>query len=486
LKVTIVGSGTAGMISALILRKAFPKFEINIISSSKIGIIGVGEGSTEHWRSFMQLCDIPVGELIVQTRATHKYGIRFENWTNHTPDYIHSVSRVEVEEPFGYYSLYNGLIKDNKTITENTGSRSLIENKVNANDPHESTNQFHFDTFALNNYLTSICLYRNISITDAEVIKVNLNPENGCIDSVMTDSLLTVESDFWIDATGMKRLLISAVSDVQWNSFKDYLQMDSAIAFPTESDPSGEIRPYTRARALSNGWVWEIPTQDRRGNGYVYSSNHCTEDQAIKEVSDLLGFEVNPARSIKFEPGHVKEFWVKNCVVVGLAGAFVEPIEASSIGSTIQQVRCLMQNLGNYNHGSTHMQKSYNKKMNIMMENILAMISLHYISDRTDSAMWRQQQVMKKPDYLLELLDLWQERPPYPYDISGNNYEMFLIPHFYHVAQGQKVLSAKAAEDMISSFGSEEMVKRIVSDAKLKQTAHAKVDHAESLRQIQI
>lgn len=486
MKVTIVGSGTAGFISALILKKFFPIFDINIISSSKIGIIGVGEGSTEHWRSFMQMCEIPVGELLVETRGTHKYGIRFENWTNHTPDYMHSISNADVCEPIGYFALYNGIIRNNKTLTENITSRSLIENKVNADRPHESTNQFHFDTMALNDYLTKLCFYRGITIVDAEVIKVNLNTENGEIESVLTEGLETIESDFWIDATGMRRVLISEVSNVKWNSFKEYLQMDSAIAFPTESDPSGQIRPYTRARAMKSGWVWEIPTQDRRGNGYVYSSNHCTDDQAIQEVSDLLGREIEPAKSFRFDPGHVSEFWVKNCVAVGLAGAFVEPIEASSIGSTIQQIRCLSQSLGNYESGSKYIQKDYNKKMNKMMENILAMISLHYISDRNDSPMWSQQQHMKKPDYLLELLDLWSERPPYMYDIPTHNYEMFLVPHFYHVAQGQKMLSVKAAEKMIKSFGSEEMVRKLVSDAKLNQTSHAKVDHAESLRQIQV
>lgn len=485
-KITIVGSGTAGLITALVLRKAFPLKEINIISSSKIGIVGVGEGSTEHWSNFMGLCEIPLGEMITESRATHKNGIRFENWTFHTPDYFHSVANSDQVEPIGYYGLYNGLIKDGKTLTENINSRAMIENKVRADNPHFSVNQFHFDTFKLNNYLSRICLYRNITVIDAEVIKVNLNPENGYIESVILDDLSFFESEFWIDATGMRRTLISSVSDAKWNSFNKYLQMDSAIAFPTPSDPSGEIRPYTRARGMKNGWVWEIPTQDRRGNGYVYSSQHCTDDQAVSEVSQLLGIDVEPARSFKFDPGHLKEFWVKNCVAVGLAAAFVEPIEATSIGSTIQQAKCLMQNLGNYDINSKKMQEDYNKKMNIMMENILAMISLHYISDRNDSEMWRQQQVMDKPDYLANLLELWQERPPFYSDISSNNYEMFLVPHFYHVAQGQKLLSAERADEMIKSFGSEEMIRKIVSDAKLSQTSHAKVDHAESLRQIQI
>lgn len=486
MKITIVGSGTAGILTALILRKAFPFREINIISSSKIGIVGVGEGSTEHWKMFMGICDIPLGEMITESRATHKYGIRFENWTNHTPDYMHSISSADVHEPIGYYAAYNGFIANGKTLTESMSPRGIIENKVSANNPHRSVNQFHFDTFALNAYLLKICISRNIKIIDSEVVKVNLNPENGAIDSVMLESLEIFQSDFWIDATGMKRTLMTEIGNTEWVSFKDYLQMDSAIAFPTESDPSGEIRPYTRARAMPNGWVWEIPTQDRRGNGYVYSSQHCTDDQAVKEVSDLLGREVEPARSFKFDSGHLRKFWVKNCVAVGLAAAFVEPIEATSIGSTIQQARYLMHSLSVYDIHSKKLEQDYNSKMNIMMDNILAMISLHYISDRDDSAMWRQQQIMKKPDYLLNLLELWQERPPLPNDISSNNYEMFLVPHFYHVAQGQKMISERKSREMIKAYGAEEFVHKLMSDIQLDQTSYAKVDHAESLRQVQI
>jgi hypothetical protein len=63
---------------------------------------------------------------------------------------------------------------------------------------------------------------------------------------------------------------------------------------------------------------------------------------------------------------------------------------------------------------------------------------------------------------------------------------MFLVPHFYHVAQGQKLLSASKAGDMIRAYGTEEFVHKLISDIRLGQTSHAKVDHAESLRQIQI
>lgn len=485
-KITIVGSGTAGLVSSLMIRSAFPLVDITIISSSQIGIIGVGEGSTEHWRIFMDICKIPLAELLIETKATHKNGIRFENWTKHTPDYFHSISYSDTYGPFNIYSLYNGLIENNKTLTENIASRSMIENKVRADRPHETVNQYHFDTFKLNEYLTVLCKNRNINFIDAKVNKVNLNIENGHIDSITLDNELIHESNFWIDASGMARVLISKIDEIEWQSFSKYLQMNSAIAFPTPSDPSGEIRPYTRARAMPNGWVWEIPTQERRGNGYVYSSNHCSDEQAVQEVSDLLGFQVEPAKIIKFDPGYVKNMWIKNCVAIGLASAFVEPIEATSIGGTIQQLRCLIENLSSYKIGDTYIQKEFNKKMSIMMDNILSMISLHYISDRNDTDMWREQANMPIPEYLQNLLNLWNERPPFPYDISQNNYEMFLVPHFYHVAQGQKVFSNQRSSILIDRFNIREITKNHIYDAKMRQTDHPKVDHAKSLKDLQL
>ena len=145
----IVGSGTAGLLAGLMLRAAFPLSEITIISSSAIGIVGVGEGSTEHWKQFMQICNIPLEEMILETAATHKYGIRFENWTTHTPDYFHSVGGVDEIYAFGYHASYMKFIEQNKLITNQTGSVGLWENKIPRQNLHKTTNQFHFDTFKL-------------------------------------------------------------------------------------------------------------------------------------------------------------------------------------------------------------------------------------------------------------------------------------------------------------------------------------------------
>ena len=326
----------------------------------------------------------------------------------------------------------------------------------------------------------------SIKFIDAVVEKVSVSSETGEIESVKLDDGQQVYSDFWVDATGMAHLLLKEVSSTGWKSFSDYLMMDSAIAFPTESDPSGEIRPYTRARALSAGWAWEIPTQERRGNGYVYSSAHISEDEAVGEISSLLGREVKPAKSIKFDPGYLPDMWVKNCVAVGLASAFVEPIEATSIGGTIQQARCLVENLSTYKTGNTSVQKNFNKKMQLMMENILCMISLHYISDRRDTEMWKDTASLKRPEMLQEYLELWNERPPAHSDFIVSGYELFHAPHFYHVANGQGLINKEMSHAMLRSFNIVEETNKLVHDAKLAQTDHERIDHARSLKELQI
>ena len=480
----IVGSGTAGMIAAIIIRQAFPSSDITIVSSSKIGIIGVGEGSTEHWRKFMDLCEIPLHDLLTQTDATHKYGIRFENWHTKNTDYFHSVSGDDSGYNWNNFGLYAGFIEKNQFLTTAMTTDGFLKNRIRKHNLHNNTNQYHFDTVKLNAFFEKLCFERRIKVIDAEVKDVTLNVENGNIESVVLENTATVEADFWIDATGLKRLLMTKLGAAKWNSFGKYLLVDSAIAFPTESDPSGEIRPYTRARAASSGWIWEIPTQQRRGNGYVFSSDFITEDEAINEAQTVTNYTVDSHKSFKFDAGHLEQTWVKNCCAVGLASAFVEPLEATSIGTTIQQVISLVGNLASYNENNQHMQKFYNKKINLMMDNVLTMIRLHYVSDRADTPFWRAVSEMPINPSLEELLALWNERLPMREDVSATNGELFLPAHLIHVAQGQNLLNRNSASTLLERLNIRGKVAQQMSDVMLARFDHETVDHAQSLKDI--
>jgi tryptophan halogenase len=484
ISIGIIGSGTAGLLSAIMFRNAFPHSDITVISSSDIGIIGVGEGSTEHWKEFMKLCDIPLFDMLSKTGATHKYGIRFENWSKKFPDYFHSVSGDETLYAYGLYPTYSGFVEQEKTLTSQTASVGLVQDKLRRQSTHDAVNQFHFDTFKLNRYFSELCFNRSIRMIDGEVEDINIESEFGTIESVTLKDGSTFSADFWVDATGFKKAIISKVSDVEWNSFSEYLCVDSAIAFPSEADENGKIKPYTRARAMSSGWMWEIPTQERRGNGYVFSSKFISLEEAIAEASKAVGFDVKPAKVFKFDPGHLKKPWVKNCAAIGLSASFVEPLEATSIGSTIQQIKWLIPSVANYKKTNQHMQEFYNKQFNLMMDNILSMIRLHYMTDRDDTPFWKHAASRPVNQTLQEYLNLWSERTPSRYDIPSNNGEMFLSSHMIHVAQGQNLLNAKDAGLFIDNMCLRDQVKNDMSEKRLSRNNHELVDHKEALMEL--
>jgi len=481
-KIIIVGSGTAGLVTGLIIKTYFKSYDVIMVSSSKRGIIGVGEGSTEHWRMFQEMVGIDVHDMIKNVDITHKYGIRYENWTNHTPDYFHSVGEVGLSIG-NFWAGYATALENNRLLTNTYSWRGLIENKIvdQGDKTHYGTNQYHFDTFKLNQYLTNVSKDKGIVFIDDEVTDVKVD-QDGFIESIfLSESKKDITADFFIDATGLHRQLLSKIGDQTFVDYRKYLPCDTAIAFPTESDPSGQIRPYTRARALKNGWMWEIPTQKRRGNGYVFSSDFCTVDNAIAEASEVHGFEVVPAKVINFKAGYFKETWKNNCIAVGLAASFVEPLEATSISTSIQQARLICSYLPTFDKNRTYGIKEYHRIMDSIMNNILCMISLHYISDRNDTEMWKAQQVANKPELLEHLLNLWNVRCPEFSDIPSTGFELFGAAHLWHVAQGQGVLNPEMASMQLDAYGSRKNVIEYIAGFSKQLVTQRLVDHAQAL-----
>lgn len=481
--IVIAGSGTAGLVTALTIKNYFQSYEVVVVSSSAKGIIGVGEGSTEHWRHFQDAIGIDVHEMIKHADITHKYGIRYENWTNHTPDYFHSVGGTGISAGT-FWGGYAHALENDWLLTNTFSWRGLVENKIidSGDKTHFGTNQYHFDTFKLNTFLTNIAKERKVHFIDADITGIGVD-ESGFIQHIKVSSPHEyVDGDFFIDATGFHREILSKISDNNFISYRKYLPCDSAIAFPTDPDPSGQIRPYTRARALKNGWMWEIPTQKRRGNGYVFSSDFCTPDEAVKEASEIHGFQVEPAKILNFKSGYFDTTWKNNCVAVGLAAGFVEPLEATSISTTIQQARLICSYLPTFSRQRTYGIKEYHRVMHSIMENILCMIALHYVSDRDDTEMWKEQQNAERPPLLQHLLELWNARCPEYHDIPSTGFELFGAAHLWHVAQGQGVLNKEVASIQLDAYNSRESSRKFISQVSTELINQKLVDHAEALR----
>mgnify|MGYP006074851089 CR=1 FL=1 len=432
-KISVVGGGTAGLIAALILKNRFPKINISMIRSSRIGIIGVGEGSTEHWNEFMRYIGVPFERIIKECDATFKAGIMFRGWSNQ--DYMHSIGPEHEVKNGQYHSVYGKLISDqypNKAINPSLSWENRIyEHRLNLeNGP--PWNQYHFNTNKLNEFLTKLAIEKNILITDDEILDVVLD-NTGSIDHLIGETN-TYKSDFYIDSTGFKRVLISKLG-AKWNSYSKYLKMNSAITFPLED--TAEYNMWTVSQAMDYGWMFNIPVWGRSGNGYIFDSNYITPDQAKDEVERFLGKEINVGKTLKFDPGALDQVWIKNCCAIGLSSSFVEPLEATSIGTSIQQTFLLMHRLPNYDEDTI---EKYNKDINDILLNIRDFVVLHYITKKDNTQFWRDIQNMPIPDSLAKNLKRWRKNLPIADDFKeSTDYKLFSDAHYIQILAGLKL-----------------------------------------------
>jgi tryptophan halogenase len=430
--VLVVGGGTAGLISAIILKKKLD-IKIDIVHSKDIGIIGVGEGSTEHWKEFMDYAGIDQYELIRETDATYKSGIMFEGWNDQK--YLHSVATPLDSKTAQYHHVYSNLISNNiKPISPKSFWDSKID-KIFLNQPKGfPANQFHFNTHKLNEFLIKIAKSIGINIIEDEVLDLTLD-NDGYIDFILGKKT-RYKYDFYIDSTGFKRFLISKLGG-KWESYKKYLKMKSAIVFQTEDEDNYNF--WTLAKAMDYGWMFRIPVWGRYGNGYIYDSDYITEDQATQEVEKLFQSPLEIRKKFKFDPGALSECWIKNCCAIGVSANFVEPLEASSIGTSIQQSFLLMHRISQYDEKVI---KNYNKSISDIMKNIRDFICLHYMTKKDNTDFWRDLKNVEIPDSLLSNLEVWKDRLPINEDFNNlSDYILFRDTNFIMVMEGLELFN---------------------------------------------
>jgi tryptophan halogenase len=472
--ICILGGGTSGLVSALILNKWYPTMDITIVESANIGIVGVGEGSTEHWARFMQTVGITHKELMLETGATFKSGIRFENWNGDGKFYMHSL-HADFTQTLGN-GLPGVMLKMLLNGEEHLHPDNILQS-IHYVPIEASVNQYHFDTYKLNTFLHKKCTERGVKIVEDDISKVVIS-ENGFVNSLVGEKG-TYSAEFFIDCSGFKRVISSKLG-AKWIDYKKYLPMDSAFAFPTPGDE--DIPSWTLSKAMSSGWLWRIPTQERYGNGYVFSSEFLTEEQAQAEVRSIYTDEVEIRKSFKFAAGHVDQFWINNCVTLGLSGSFVEPLEASSIGTSIQQSFLLGQSLLTWEPGDTTTVKSYNAEFTRVAKNIIDFVQLHYITKRQDTEFWRFCKTLPLTDFNQETLEFFKGVVPSRLHFQGQ-WLLFSELNWLQVMHGLKLFDHSKLEQIWNRQDPKFIAEtdRIIEHLKVYQQNNVAFSHRKAI-----
>lgn len=389
MKFVIAGAGTAGWIAAYYICKANPgDHTITVIESSKIGIIGAGEGSTGTMLDLLTGKYFPysvdVDDFMEKTNGTYKLGIYHQNWNGDGDGYFAPIDASDTWANYNDYMFkyaYATFGKDKMHLASKIGQQYEAKNPRNF--------ALHFDGHKVGEFFKAECLKDGISIIDAVIIDATLDNNNN-VHSVTLDNGEEITGDFFIDCTGFKRILMNKLG-TKWVSYKEYLPVNTAMPFLVDYDAGEEIPQYTKATALSSGWMWTIPLQSRKGCGYVFDSNYITREEAQLEVENYLGKKIKPIKFIDFDGGRNEVLWKNNVLALGLSAAFAEPLEATSIHSTIAQLYFFNEYLTKDKHSTvtTVNQKSYNNKLTRLYDLNFDFISYHYQGMRNDSKFWK-------------------------------------------------------------------------------------------------
>lgn len=397
MKVVVVGAGTAGCLSALLFKQKFPNTDVTMIKSSEIGTMVVGESLTPQIHKVLADLGISIEEFIQNTNGTIKNGIRFINWGVENESWFHGfydfvLNKREIfkdqDSVFDVYKTAIGL--DNNADNINFSTELAIKNKVDTSRTDDFA--IHVDSRLLANYLESVAKLRGIHVIDDKVVEL-FNDSNNNITGMLLESGNTIDCNFVVDCSGLKRLILKNHYNSEWVSVKHHLPATSAIACQL---PMGNTIPsYTDAIAMEYGWAWKIPLQNRYGCGYVYDSSFITEDQAKNEALELWGDELEFLGSFSFEPGYFKDLWINNCLGVGISSVFFEPLEATAIANVINVLYAFLDHcFYNYINGSLPehgdgSREFFNTVIHQGQVSLTSFLYLHYITNKTNNDFWK-------------------------------------------------------------------------------------------------
>ena len=427
-RVLIIGGGSAGWTAAAYLNAVLnvgdqKVAKISLVESPDVPRIGVGEATIPNINNTLAAIGINELDFMKAVDGTFKQSIRYVNWLNGKGEFYH--------HPFSRYGSgpvddagRRWLMSDRSVPFMNTVSAQSVLcemglspkmfDKVDLGIPVGYA--FHMDALKFADYLHEFSTARGVTDYLDHVVGVDMH-ENGNIAAVRTASGKRLEADLFIDCTGFAAELIEQKLGVGFTDCSRWLLCDRAVTInvPYDHYYPGYVRPYTTATALSAGWVWEIPMQNRRSLGYVHSSLHLSVDDAEKELRVFEGehSESLPSRVVDFMVGRRAQPWTANCVAIGLSGGFIEPLESTGL-YLAQVASAVLAEHFPYTDDMTPLAFRYNRIMQDRFYEILDFINMHYcLTRRTDTAFWRD---VGSPEMINERLraklDYWRIKPP--------------------------------------------------------------------------
>ncbi len=438
-RVVIAGGGTAGWMAAAALSRVLGKtHQIVLVESEQIGTVGVGEATIPTLVTLHRLLEIREQEFLSAVQGTIKLGISFEGWLDIGHRYIHSFGtsgRDHWSAGFQHFWLRGrrlGLASGYDDYCMEL--KAALQDRF-AHPPRGAINYaYHLDASLYARFLRGFSERHGARRIEGKIVEVVTDDASGFISALRLDNGSTIEGDFFIDCTGFRALLIERTLNIGFEDWSHWLFNDSALAAQTTA--VRDAVPYTRAIAGTAGWQWRIPLQHRMGNGIVYSSRYIDDDEAREQfLSSLEGEIIKAPWPVRFRPGRRLKCWHRNCVALGLAGSFIEPLESTTIHLIQRGIVHLLQNFPQVVTQAAVDQ--YNAQLEAELTHVRDFVVMHYaLTNRRDTPYWRTAAEMELPPTLQRRIELFRETGSV-FHVPG---ELFAENSWIQVMLGQGVM----------------------------------------------
>ena len=448
-QVVVVGGGSAGWMAAASLATYLGKgTSIRLVESEEIGIVGVGEASVPHMKTFnTEMLGIKEVDFVSHTQGTFKLGIEFNDWGRIGDTYYHGFGKIgQGIGPLPFHQFWLKLFLAGRapgigayslqTVAAPAGKFMASPANAPAGSPlADIAYAYHFDAGLYAKYLRTLSEHRGVKRIEGKIVEVVQRGEDGFIEAVVMESGERIEGELFIDCSGFRGLLIEQSLKTGYVDWTQWLPCDRAMAVPCEN--AGPPTPYTRSTARASGWQWRIPLQHRCGNGYVYSSRYVGDDEAAATLlANLDGKPLADPRPLRFTTGVRRKVWNRNVVALGLASGFLEPLESTSIYLVQSGIQRLLGLFPDRNFDPL-LAERFNRESMFEYERTRDFLILHYhATERDDTPFWNYCRTMSIPDTLREAIELFRSGGRY----FRNGEDFFALPSWVQVMLGQRIV----------------------------------------------
>jgi tryptophan halogenase len=444
--IVIAGGGTAGWMAAAALVKVLgERWTVTLVESEEIGTVGVGEATIPLIKVFNTALELNESEFVRRTKGSFKLGIEFVNWGRLGDSYIHGFGKIG--QDLGVIAFYHYWLKlhqaghaghlDEYSINTLAARANRFMPAITDRPKSPLADigyAYHFDAGLYARYLREYAEARGVIRHEGKVAQVVQHPETGFVEAVLLESGERIGGQLFVDCSGFRGLLIEQTLKAGYVDWTHWLPCDRAAAMQCVSN--GPLTPYTRSTARAAGWQWRIPLQHRVGNGYVFSSNFISEDEAVATLkTNLEGEALMEPKILRFVTGKRKKFWDKNVVAIGLSSGFMEPLESTSIHLIQSAIARLTAFYPHAGFEQTDIDE-FNAHSDFEFDKIRDFLILHYhATERDDTPFWDYVRTMSIPPSLQQKMDLFRSNGRVFRD--GN--ELFAEPSWVQVMHGQRL-----------------------------------------------